>query len=77
MINLDITTEINCQRKRVEVRVDSEDSEPFLDGVWDMDGKEIVLDDADEQRVLYDVKMAIEVDRSDWAAHVMEDWTGS
>lgn len=77
MINIELNTEINCQPQRVRINLDSEDSEPFLDGVWDMDGKELALDDADEERVLYDARMAIEVDRSDWAAHVAEDWTGS
>lgn len=77
MINIELNTEINCERRRVCINLDSEDDEPFLDGVWDMDGKELVLCEADEERVLYDARVWIEGDRSDWAAHAAEDWTGS
>ena len=52
-----IKTEIDCEVKLLEVNLDDEDGKPFLDGVWDMDGNEIDMDNLDEidqERVLID-----------------------
>lgn len=75
-----IKTEIDCEVKLLEVNLDDEDGKPFLDGVWDMDGNEIDMDNLDEidqERVLIDSIQEVADRRSDWAAHVAEDWTGS
>jgi len=77
MRNIELNTEINCEPQKVIINLDSEDDEPFLDGVWDENGKELVLCEADEERVLYDARVWIAGERSDWAAHIADDCIGS
>jgi hypothetical protein len=75
-----VKTEIDCEVSLLEVNLDDNDGEPFLDGVWDMYGNEIDLDklpEVDQERVLIDSIQEAVDRRSDWAAHVAEDWTGS
>ena len=73
-----IKTEIDCEVKLLEVNLDDDDGEPFLDGVWDMDGNEIEMDNLDEidqERILFDAIEEVISRRADQAAHEMEDWT--
>jgi hypothetical protein len=73
-----IKTEIDCEVSLLEVNIDDNDGEPFLDGVWDMDGNEIDVDklpEVDQARILWDAIEEIVNRRADQAAHEMEDWT--
>lgn len=72
-----IKTEVNCEPKLLEVSLDDLDGEPFLDGVWDMDGKEVELNEEDEMQVLSDAIEELWERRADHLVHMAEDWTGS
>jgi len=68
-----IKTEVNCEPKLLEVSLDDLDGEPFLDGVWDLDGQELALSEEEEEQVLSDAIEEVVSRRYDLAIERWED----
>ena len=68
-----IKTKINEEPKLVEVSLDDIDNEPFLDGIWDLDGQELSLSEEEEGQVLSDAIEEIVSRRYDLAIERWED----
>lgn len=73
-----IRTEIEGDPCLLEVNLDDSDGEPFLDGIWDMDGNEIDEDDLperDAERILQDAIREVIERRNQDLVDRMEDWS--
>lgn len=68
-----IKTKINEEPKLVEVSLDDIDNEPFLDGIWDLDGQELSLSEEEEGQVLSDAIEELVSRRYDLAIERWED----
>jgi len=68
-----IKTKINEEPKLVEVSLDDIDNEPFLDGIWDLDGQELALSNEEEEQVLSDAIEELVSRRYDLAIERWED----